>query len=129
MKRIVVLAILATLMACGGGFEAEHQKMVEEYEIQKANIQKAQEEYASRLQDYQQARQNHEQRAGETDDSLHTAINQMRALKEKLFPGNGLQERYDNFMGFYLKYGRGFFEVLKENLDPMESTFTVVVDR
>ena len=58
-----------------------------------------------------------------------TAINQMRALKEKLFPGNGLQERYDNFMGFYLKYGRGFFEVLKENLDPMESTFTVVVDR
>ncbi len=58
-----------------------------------------------------------------------TAISQIRSLKEKLFPGNGLQERYDNFMAFYLKYGREFFDVLKAHLDPMQATFTVVVDR
>ncbi|MCO6478253.1 MAG: bacillithiol biosynthesis BshC, partial [Phaeodactylibacter sp.] len=57
------------------------------------------------------------------------AINQMRTLKDKLFPGNGLQERYDNFMMYYLKYGRAFFEVLKKELDPMEKSFTVIIDR
>ncbi|MCB0569426.1 MAG: bacillithiol biosynthesis cysteine-adding enzyme BshC [Phaeodactylibacter sp.] len=58
-----------------------------------------------------------------------TAISQMRALKDKLFPGNGLQERYDNFMGFYLKYGQDFFGLLKAQLDPMQVAFTVIVDR
>ncbi|MCB0579671.1 MAG: bacillithiol biosynthesis BshC, partial [Phaeodactylibacter sp.] len=57
------------------------------------------------------------------------AINQMRTLKDKLFPGNGLQERYDNFMMYYLKYGRGFFEVLKKELNPLEKDFKVIIDR
>lgn len=57
------------------------------------------------------------------------AINQMRTLKDKLFPGNGLQERYDNFMMYYLKYGREFFEVLKQNLNPLDKKFTVIIDR
>lgn len=57
------------------------------------------------------------------------ALNQMRALKDKLFPGNGLQERYDNFMMYYLKYGREFFEVLRSELDPLKKTFTVILDR
>lgn len=57
------------------------------------------------------------------------AINQIRSLKDKLFPGNGLQERYDNFMGFYLQYGPAFFEVLKKELDPLEKSFTVIIGR
>lgn len=57
------------------------------------------------------------------------AINQIRALKEKLFPENGLQERYDNFMTFYSRYGQQFLETLKANLDPFDNHFTVVVDR
>ena len=58
-----------------------------------------------------------------------TALNRISNLKDKLYPQNdGLQERYDNFMGFYLKYGESFFEVLKDNLDPMKKGFVVVVD-
>ena len=56
-----------------------------------------------------------------------TAINQIRSLKERLFPGNGLQERYDNFIPFYLKYGREFFDTLKENLNPLEKGFVVIM--
>ena len=48
-----------------------------------------------------------------------TAVNQIRSIKEKLFPGNGLQERYDNFIPFYLKYQERFFEVLFDNLHPL----------
>ncbi len=57
------------------------------------------------------------------------AISQMRSLKDKLFPNNGLQERYDNFMMYYLKYGEEFFDVLKKNLDPLEKGFKVIIDR
>ncbi|MCB0632078.1 MAG: bacillithiol biosynthesis BshC, partial [Lewinella sp.] len=55
-------------------------------------------------------------------------LNQIRGLKEKLFPGNGLQERKDNFLNFYLRYGNSFFETLMGELDPLEEGFVVVVD-
>lgn len=56
------------------------------------------------------------------------AINQIRSLKDKLFPEGGLQERYENFINFYLRYGDEFFEVLKENLHPLEPGFVVIRD-
>ncbi len=58
-----------------------------------------------------------------------TAVNQIRSLKEKLFPGDGLQERYDNFLPFYLKYQESFFEILKANLDPLKEGLVVVLDK
>lgn len=53
-------------------------------------------------------------------------IQQIRSVKEKLFPGNSLQERYDNFIPFYFKYGNDFIATLKENLNPVEQQFTVL---
>jgi bacillithiol synthase len=58
-----------------------------------------------------------------------TAINQIRGLKSKFFPNDGLQERYDNFLSFYLKYGDEFIETLKTNLDPLEKKMTIVLDK
>jgi bacillithiol synthase len=55
-------------------------------------------------------------------------LNQLRALKEKLCPGGGLQERHDNFMPYLLKYGEAFLDVLKENLDPFDAGFVVLED-
>ena len=57
------------------------------------------------------------------------AVNQIRAIKDKLFLNNGLQERRDNFLSFYVKYGPEFFETLKRELDPMDKRFVVIVDR
>jgi bacillithiol biosynthesis cysteine-adding enzyme BshC len=54
------------------------------------------------------------------------ALNQIRKLKEKLFPNNGLQERYDNFLTFYLRQGHGFFTTLIDVLDPLQEGFVVV---
>lgn len=56
------------------------------------------------------------------------SISQLRSLQEKLFPGGGLQERYDNFIPFYLKYGKEFFEVLKASFDPLEKKFVAIAD-
>jgi len=55
-----------------------------------------------------------------------TSINKIKSLREKLFPNNGLQERHDNFVPFYLKYGSAFIEALKENLHPLDSRFLIL---
>ncbi len=55
-------------------------------------------------------------------------LNQIRAGKEKYFPGGGLQERHDNFMPYLLKYGDAFIEELKANLAPFDAGFVVLED-
>jgi len=86
---------------------------------------KAEAEHAKQLKGLEQL----EGRLMKAEKQRHdTEINQLRSLKDRLFPGRGLQERHDNFMAFYLKYGETFFEVLKENLQPLESGFVVVKD-
>jgi bacillithiol biosynthesis cysteine-adding enzyme BshC len=49
-----------------------------------------------------------------------TGINQVKKIKEKFFPEEALQERYDNFIPYYLKYGDAFIENLKEAFDPFD---------
>jgi bacillithiol synthase len=48
-----------------------------------------------------------------------TEINQVKSVKQKLFPGNLPQERHDNFAGYYFKYGEKFIQELEENLNPL----------
>ncbi|MEL6392200.1 MAG: bacillithiol biosynthesis cysteine-adding enzyme BshC [Bacteroidota bacterium] len=55
-----------------------------------------------------------------------TAMNQIRGLKDKLFPNNGLQERYDNFLGIYLQEGENMLDLLVEELDPLEPGLIVI---
>ncbi len=40
---------------------------------------------------------------------------QIRTIKENLFPGNGLQERYDNFSYYYAKWGKDIFKALYDH--------------
>ena len=51
---------------------------------------------------------------------------QISQIKNKLFPSNTLQERYDNIIPFYLKYGADFIESLKSELEPFNSKFTII---
>lgn len=55
------------------------------------------------------------------------ALNQLRAVKAKLFPNDGLQERSDNFIPYYLKHGAGFIDALKEELKPFAAGFVVLL--
>ena len=54
------------------------------------------------------------------------AVNQISKLKQQLFPNNILQERYNNFIPFYLKDGENFIERLKQNLNPLDPNFVVL---
>ncbi len=56
------------------------------------------------------------------------SIKQIEKLKTKLFPKNGLQERVDNFIPFYLKHGETFFDTLLEVLNPLNSDMVIVLE-
>jgi bacillithiol biosynthesis cysteine-adding enzyme BshC len=50
------------------------------------------------------------------------AMNQIDAIKEKLFPAGGLQERYDNFLNFSLN-NPDFISTLLGTFDPLDYSF------
>jgi len=53
---------------------------------------------------------------------------QIQKIKEVLFPGDGLQERVENFSWFYAKWGRGFIEELYKNSLALEQEFTILTE-
>ncbi|CAH1000278.1 Putative cysteine ligase BshC [Neolewinella maritima] len=57
---------------------------------------------------------------------FETAMTQIRGLRDKLFPDNGLQERYDSFLNVYLQEGEQLFETLVEQLDPLQPGLVVI---
>jgi bacillithiol biosynthesis cysteine-adding enzyme BshC len=56
------------------------------------------------------------------------ALQQIRNLIDKFCPGGGLQERYDNFIPYLLKYGDNFVETLVQQLDSFDNGFVVLED-
>lgn len=58
---------------------------------------------------------------------LKDEVSRITDLQNQLFPQQSLQERKSNFSEFYLEYGNGLIEQLKENLDPLQNEFFVMV--
>lgn len=50
-------------------------------------------------------------------------------LKNILFPNNGLQERIENFSGYYIKYGSTYVDILKDAMQPLKNEFLVIEDK
>ena len=58
-----------------------------------------------------------------------TSVNRIVKIKNKFFPNNNsLQERYDNFIPFYLKHGPKWIESLIHELNPMDKSFKILVE-
>jgi len=51
---------------------------------------------------------------------------QLQTLKAALFPGDGLQERVDNFMPWYAAYGKEFIRMLYEQSPALEQQFVLL---
>ena len=51
---------------------------------------------------------------------------QIHAIKTALFPKDGLQERIDNFMPYYSRWGKEFFEILYKYSLTIEQEFGVI---
>tara|TARA_B110000003_G_C16618578_1_gene522223 strand:+ start:251 stop:1783 length:1533 start_codon:yes stop_codon:yes gene_type:complete len=55
-----------------------------------------------------------------------TSISKISKIKNNLFPENYLQERYTNFIPFYLTHGDNFIQILKDNLNPLNPNFVIL---
>lgn len=51
---------------------------------------------------------------------------QINMIKEELFPNNSLQERMENFMPFYARWGKEFIETIYKHSLALEQEFTVI---
>jgi bacillithiol biosynthesis cysteine-adding enzyme BshC len=51
---------------------------------------------------------------------------QIHNIKENLFPKNGLQERIDNFMYYYAKWGKDFIQQLYQHSLSLEGEFVIL---
>ncbi|MBK8081203.1 MAG: bacillithiol biosynthesis BshC [Saprospiraceae bacterium] len=56
-----------------------------------------------------------------------TKINQIKSIRDKLFPNNGLQERTENFFQYYLTTDYDLLERLKQNLNPLNQDMVVLI--
>lgn len=50
-------------------------------------------------------------------------LDRLSRLRTRLFPNNGLQERVENFLPFYLQQGPAFFDSLKDSIRPLHPEF------
>jgi bacillithiol biosynthesis cysteine-adding enzyme BshC len=58
--------------------------------------------------------------------NMSMQLEQVSKLKTALFPNNSLQERYDNFMAYYLQHGPAFFETILEGIEPTAGSFMMI---
>jgi uncharacterized protein YllA (UPF0747 family) len=54
---------------------------------------------------------------------------QIHTIKENLFPANGLQERHENVLHYYAKWGKGFIQKLYEQSLNLEQEFVVLTEK
>jgi bacillithiol synthase len=54
---------------------------------------------------------------------------QIHTVKSWLFPGNGLQERYDNIMYYYAIWGKEFIQKLYEHSLSLEQEFVILSEK
>lgn len=60
---------------------------------------------------------------------MQEQLNRISKLKNTLFPNNGLQERVENFISYYLQYGPAYFDILKDATMPFDASFLVVENK
>ena len=59
---------------------------------------------------------------------LKDHVQRLVHLHEKIFPGEQLQERVENFSDFYLQHGIEFIDFLLETFEPLSAEFYLIED-
>ncbi|MCB0755473.1 MAG: bacillithiol biosynthesis cysteine-adding enzyme BshC [Flavobacteriales bacterium] len=55
------------------------------------------------------------------------SVNRIRSVHKKLFPNGYLQERHDNFMAFYSRNPKGFFDMVYNASAPFNTEFRIII--
>lgn len=60
---------------------------------------------------------------------LDVEMKRIEVLKQKLFPNDSLQERYDSFLQYYISYGADFFDTLLRCTMPYGDRFLIIQNK
>ena len=72
--------------------------------------------------------QNIEKRVKKAQEGKYqNELNQLINIKDKLFPNNGLQERQENFLNFYINDTQ-FIDKIYQAFDPFDYKMHVIID-
>jgi len=55
-----------------------------------------------------------------------TTVNQLKKIRAKVLPNETLQERYENFIPYYLKYGNELIETLKNSFTTFDKSILIL---
>lgn len=55
-----------------------------------------------------------------------TSVNQIKNLRAKMLPGDGLQERKENFGPLFIRMGKPLLNELLQHTDPLARTFNII---
>lgn len=70
-----------------------------------------------------------EDRLRRTEKQKHeVALGQIKSIREKIYPGNGLQERTTNYLEFYLRDPENYFTILLEHFDPLNMQLKILFE-
>ncbi|HEY0678413.1 MAG TPA: bacillithiol biosynthesis cysteine-adding enzyme BshC [Chitinophagaceae bacterium] len=53
-------------------------------------------------------------------------LRQVSIIRQALFPNDSLQERVENFMPYYAKWGKEFFNIIYDHSEPLQDGFVVI---
>jgi uncharacterized protein YllA (UPF0747 family) len=56
-------------------------------------------------------------------------LRQIKKVKSNLFPNNELQERVENFMPYYAKWGKDFIKIICDNSLNFEQQFCILEEK
>lgn len=62
-------------------------------------------------------------------NKFQNELKQLHAVRAKLFPNGNLQERVDNFMPYYAKYGKQFIEMLYKHSPDINKEFIILTEK
>ena len=58
---------------------------------------------------------------------LKDYLERASTVQQHLFPNSSLQERQENFSSLYVEYGANLIKILRDNLDPLDFRFSVII--
>ncbi|MBE51301.1 MAG: hypothetical protein CMP51_06395 [Flavobacteriales bacterium] len=59
-------------------------------------------------------------------DKYDVDLRKLKKIRNKLFPQNILQERYDSFISYYIVFGEDLIKTLMQVIEPLDTNFLVL---
>ncbi len=112
--------------------EEERKSISESYQaiaLKAANINPSLEKavYAIAAKETKQLEQLESRLKREVKKQYENDLSKIAKLQSQVTPNNKLQERHENILTYLSKYGTELIDVIKNNLDPLEDKFTLLI--